>query len=174
VLTPAQLVNQIDTSLPAAAASKKKILDAFRARDGYVNAAGTPVAATNPTLKIVLVQLTTRPGIIRPFVVGLVSLNELSGQPGSYPSVSDEANINQTATFTGVDAVLAEFGAYDRALLDFVFNKNVPTGFTYGMARLPHEIPSSDAAVRAQFEDLANDSWQPTYIVGAGSNLPAN
>jgi len=174
VLTPEQLVNQVDTSLTAAAASKKKVLDALRARDGYVNSAGTPVAATNPTLKIVLVQQTTRPGIVRPFVVGLVSLNELPGQAGSYPSVSDEANINQTATFTGVDALLADFGAYDRAVLDFVFNKNVPTGFTYGTARLPHEIPSSDAAVRAQLEDMPNDSWQPSYINGAGSLLPAN
>ena len=174
VLPPEKLVNQVDSSVTAAAASKKKVLDAFRVRDGYVNAAGTAVAATNPKLKIVLVQQTTRPGILRPFIVGLVSLNELAGQPGSYPSVSDEANINQTATFNGVDAVLADFGAWDRAVLDFVFNKNVPTGFTYGSARLPIEIPSSDAAVRAQKEDLANDSWQPSYINGAGSNLPAN
>jgi hypothetical protein len=103
-----------------------------------------------------------------------VSLNETAGVAGSYPSVSDEANINQTTTLTGVDAFLADFGAWDRAVLDFVFNKNAPTGFTYGSARLPVEIPASDAAVRAQFEDVPNDSMFPTYSHGNGSNLPAN
>ena len=73
-----------------------------------------------------------------------------------------------------MDALLADFGAWDRAVLDFVFNKNVPAGFTYGSARLPFEIPNSDAAVRAQFEDVPNDSLFPTYYVGAGSALPAN
>jgi beta-glucosidase len=174
VLTAAQLQNQVDTSIASAAASKKKLLDALRARDGYVNSAGVTVAATNPTLKIILDQETNRPGIIRPFVVGLVSLNETAGVAGSYPSVSDEANINQTANLTGVDGVLADFGAWDRAILDFVFNKNVPAGYTYGTARLPVEIPASDSAVRAQFEDVPNDSLFPTYSHNAGSNLPAN
>jgi hypothetical protein len=174
VLTPEQLGWQTDTSIAAAAASKKKVLDAFRVRDGYVNAAGEAVAAAKPTLKIVLVQQTTRPGIVRPFIQGLVSLDELSGQPGSYPSVSDESNIVQTGTLRGVDAFLADFGAWDRAVLDFVFNKNAPAGVTYGSARLPVEIPASDAAVRAQYEDVPNDSMFPTYSHGAGSNLPAN
>jgi len=174
VLTPQELGWQTDSSLAAAAASKKKVLDALRVRDGYVDSAGVAVPAARPTLKIVLVQETTRPGIVRPFIHGLVSLNETLGVPGSYPSVSDEANINQGTSLTGVDAFLAEFGAWDRAVLDFVFNKNVPAGVTYGSARLPIEIPSSDAAVRAQYEDVPNDSMFPTYSHGAGSNLPPN
>jgi len=174
VLTPAQLGWQTDTSLAAAAASKKKVLDALRVRDGYVDSTGAAIPAAKPTLKIVLVQQTTRPGIVRPFIQGLVSLSETPGAAGSYPSVSDEANINQTTVLTGVDGLLADFGAWDRAVLDFVFNRNVPAGFTYGSARLPIEIPSSDAAVRAQFEDVPNDSMFPTYQHGAGSNLPAN
>jgi beta-glucosidase len=174
VLTPQQLGWQTDTSVAAAAASKKKVIDALRVRDGYTTSDGTVVPPAKPTLKIVLVQQSTRPGIVRPFIHGLVSLNELAGQPASYPSVSDEANINQTASLTGVDAFLADFGAWDRAVLDFVFNKNVPAGFTYGSARLPIEIPSSDAAVRAQYEDVPNDSMFPTYLHGAGVALPAN
>ncbi|HYG68856.1 MAG TPA: hypothetical protein VD838_14410, partial [Anaeromyxobacteraceae bacterium] len=174
VLSDAQLGGQTDSSLAAAAASKKKVLDAFRVRDGYRDASNTPVAAANPNLKIVLVQYTNRPGIVRPFIQGLVSLDELPGQPGSYPSVSDESNIIQSGALKGVDAFLADFGAWDRALLDFVFNKNVPGGFTYGSARLPVEIPASDAAVRAQFEDVPNDSMFPTFSHGAGMTLAAD
>jgi beta-glucosidase len=74
----------------------------------------------------------------------------------------------------GVDTVVGDFGAYDRAILDFVFNRNPITGWTYGAARLPIEIPSSDAAVDAQFEDVPADSVLPTYSLGAGGNLPAN
>jgi hypothetical protein len=177
------LGNQIDNTLPAAHASKKKVLDALRVRDGYVDAAGTPIAATKPTLKIVLVQQTTRPAIVKPFIQGMKTLNERAGCNYSgtddqkylcYPVISDEANIVQAPPFNGVDAFLADFGAWDRAVLDFVFNKNVPAGFPYGTARLPIEIPSTDAAVRAQYEDVPNDSSFPTYYHGAGSLLPPN
>jgi beta-glucosidase len=174
VLTPAQLGWQADTSLASAAASKKKVLDAFRVRDGYVDATGAAIPAAKPTLKIVLLQQTTRPGIVRPFIQGLVSLDETSGAPGSYPSVSDEANIVQMPPLKGVDAFLADFGAWDRAVLDFVFNKNAPAGFTYGSAKLPIEIAATDAAVRAQYEDVPNDSMFPTFQYGSGTTLPAN
>jgi hypothetical protein len=43
-----------------------------------------------------------------------------------------------------------------------------------GTVRLPVEIPSTDAAVRAQYEDVQNDSLFPTYHHGAGSLLPTN
>jgi hypothetical protein len=178
VLTPEELNFSTDTSLTTSLGYKQKVLDAFRVRDGYKKSDGTPVAATNPTLKIVLVVGVSRPPIVRGFVQGLVSLDELSGVPGSYPSMSDEANIRQTGlTYPpggGVDALLMEFGTVDRAVLDFVFNTNVPTGVTYGAARLPMEIPSTDAEVKAQYEDLPDDTWSPTYRQGAGSALPAN
>jgi hypothetical protein len=101
--------------------------------------------------------------------------------PGSYPLVSNPANVNATVVTTGtptahvgVDSIVGDFGAYDRAILDFVFNRNPIAGWTYGAARLPIEIPSSDAAVEAQLEDVPADSVAPTYSLGAGSNLPSN
>ena len=65
-----------------------------------------------------------------------------------------------------MDTFVADFGAYDRAILDFVFAKNPITGWTYGAARLPFELPSSDAAVDAQYEDVPADSLAPTYALG--------
>ena len=56
----------------------------------------------------------------------------------------------------------------DRAVLDVLFNVNLPEGKTYLTARLPMEIPSSDAAVEAQFEDVPADTVNPTYRLGAG------
>jgi hypothetical protein len=92
--------------------------------------------------------------------------------------VSNEANIRQAGvTYPvggGVDALLMDFGSYDRAVLDFLFNKNVPTGVTYGSARLPMEMPSTDSEVAAQFEDVPDDTWSPTYRQGDGIALPAN
>jgi beta-glucosidase len=172
-LTPEELGYGTDGTLASAAASKKKVLDAFRVRDGYTDSTGTVVPAQKTTLKIVLVQAMGRPGIVRPFIQGLVSLDEKLGEAGSYPTVSDESNVRADG-LGGVDAFLVDFGAFDRAVLDFVFNANVPAGVTYGAARLPIEIPSTDAEVKAQFEDLPNDTRYPTYQFGAGSALPTN
>jgi hypothetical protein len=100
---------------------------------------------------------------------------------GSYPLVSNPANVNATIVTTGTptahvgaDTILVEFGAYDRAVLDFIFRRNLIAGWTYGAARLPMEIPSSDAAVDAQLEDVPADSLAPTFTLGAGTNLPSN
>ena len=71
----------------------------------------------------------------------------------------------------GVNALLVEFGAIDRAVLDVVFNANPIADYPYSRARLPVEIPSSDAAVHAQFEDVPADSANPSFLLGAGSNL---
>jgi beta-glucosidase-like glycosyl hydrolase len=172
VLTPEELNWGTDSTLASAAASKKKVIDLFRARDGYRLSDGTAVAATNPTLKIVLVMNQTRPGIVRPFINGLVSLDEQAGVPGSYPSVSDEANI-RSAGGGGVDAFLVEFGACDRAVLDVLFNVNAG-GVTYGSARLPMQIPANDEQVKAQASDLPEDILYPTFQAGEGIAMPAN
>ena len=65
--------------------------------------------------------------------------------------------INQSAA-----AVLAEFGAHDQAVLDVAFGRAQPKG------RLPFEIPSSEEAVEAQYEDVPYDSQNPLYPFGYG------
>jgi len=170
-----------DGNLASAIKDRNRVIDLFRVRDGYTDSTGAVIAPVNPTLKIVLVVHIDRPSILKPFVNGLTTLDETPGVAGSYPLVSNEANVNQTVVTTGtptahvgVDTVVADFGAYDRAILDFVFAKNPITGWTAGAARLPVEFPSTDAAVNAQYEDVPSDSAFPTYIIGAGGNLPAN
>ncbi len=160
---------QSDSTLTPAIQDRNRVINALRVKYGYTNAAGEAVAATNPTLRIVLVMHFDRPGIIKPFVDGLVNLNELPGVPGSYPLVSNPANTNPAAN-TGVDAVVVEFGAVDRAILDVLFNAHPIEGFPYFRARLPMEIPSSDLSVEAQYEDQPADSWAAQYRLGAGSN----
>lgn len=158
-----------DPGLAAAIKDRNKVIDLLRIRDGYTDSTGTTVAATNPNLKIVLVMHMDRPGIVKPFVNGLKTLDETLGVPGSYPSISDAAN-QSTTGLNGVDGFLVEFGAFDRAVLDVLFNKNVPTtptGYVYG-GRLPMEIPSSDRDVEEQYEDMPADTWSPTYALGAG------
>ena len=59
-------------------------------------------------------------------------------------------------------ALLAEYGASDAAVLDVIFGRNRPEG------KLPFELPSSMAAVRAQKEDLPYDSENPLYAFGFG------
>jgi len=157
----------VDPGYAPAVVDAHKVIDLLRRRDGYTDAAGTAVPATNPDLKIVLVMHMERPGIVKPFVDGLVTLDETPGVPGSYPLVSDPANA-LPSRLAGVDGLLVEFGAFDRAVLDVLFNVNVPAGYLYGSARLPIEIPQSDAAVAAQLEDLPSDTFDPTYKVGAG------
>lgn len=172
---------QTDAGFGAAVRDARKVIDLFRIRDGYTDSTGTPVAAANPNLRIVLVVHMDRPPIVKPWVNGLRTLDETPGVPGSYPLVSDEANVNQTIVTAstptakaGVDTLLVDFGAYDRAILDFVFRRNLIAGWTYGAARLPQEIPSTDAATEAQWEDVPGDSVAPTFIIGAGTNLPSN
>jgi beta-glucosidase len=166
---------QADGGLSAAIKDRNKVIDALRVRDGYTKSDGTVVAAANPKLKIVLVMHMDRPGIVKPFINGLTTLDETAGVPGSYPLVSDPANVRASTTGgTGVDGFLVEFGAFDRAVLDVLFNKNVPTspaGYVYGTARLPMEIPSTDAEVSAQYEDVPEDTVNPTFRLGAGATF---
>ena len=76
------------------------------------------------------------------------------------PAVIPEIN-------AGAKALLADFGASDRALLDVVFGKYKPQG------HLPVELPSSMEAVRNQKEDLPYDSKNPLYAFGAGLSYGA-
>jgi beta-glucosidase len=62
----------------------------------------------------------------------------------------------------GSKGVLANFGASDEALLAIIFGEVAPTG------KLPFEMPSSMAAVRAQKEDVPYDSPSPLYKFGHG------
>lgn len=156
-----------DSTAATGRTARNKIIDALRVRDGYTDSTGTPVPAVNPTLKIVVVMYMTRPGIVEPFVKGLVTLDETFGVAGSYPLVSDPANTDSSG-LKGIDGLLVDFGAIDRAVLDVVFNANKISGWTYGTAKLPMEIPSTDAAVDAQYEDVPSDSVNPTYAVKSG------
>lgn len=160
---------QTDSNLPASIKDRNKIIDLLRVRDGYTDSTGTAIPAAKRSLKIILVVHMDRPAIVRPFLQGLNSLDETAAVPGSYPMVSVESNIRADG-LGGVDGLLAEFGAFDRAVLDVLFNVNVPTeptGYVYG-AKLPTEIPASDVEVDAQLEDVPSDTWNPTYVGGTG------
>ena len=63
---------------------------------------------------------------------------------------------------TRVGALLANFGASDRALLDVVTGKAKPEG------RLPFELPSSMQEVEVQASDLPHDTARPLYKLGFG------
>ena len=56
----------------------------------------------------------------------------------------------------------ANFGASDAAVLDIIFGRFKPR------ARLPFELPSSMAAVRAQKPDVPHDSANPLFAFGFG------
>lgn len=60
------------------------------------------------------------------------------------------------------DAVLANYGVSDEVLVETIFGERVPRG------HLPFELPSSQAAVEAQFEDVPDDSAAPLLRRGFG------
>lgn len=72
-----------------------------------------------------------------------------------------------TDILPSADAVLANFGMSDAALLDIVTGRVRPAG------RLPFELPRSMAAVAAQRSDLPDDSADPLFRAGAGLVMPA-
>jgi len=63
-------------------------------------------------------------------------------------------------------ALLADFGASDTAVLDVIFGRARPEG------KLPFELPSSMEAVRNQKEDVPYDSQNPLYAFGFGLTYP--
>jgi len=58
--------------------------------------------------------------------------------------------------------LLADFGAYDDAVLDIIFGHFRPA------AKLPIELPASMEAVRNQKEEVPYDSGNPLYPFGFG------
>ena len=177
-----------DGGLPVALAERDRMVDAFRVRDGYMgcNTAGDAleaVPAANPDLRIALVVYADRAPIVKGFVDGLKpeALNDVmdGGTCVSYKDyydgdiglVSNVDNHDPTGD-SGVDALFIDFGAYDRAVLDVLFDANLPDGadWNYLDATLPMEIPSTDDAVVAQFEDVSADSANPQYDIGDGND----
>jgi beta-glucosidase len=75
-------------------------------------------------------------------------------------------SLDRPAVLTNVAPVaaglLADFGVSDTALLDVVSGKARPSG------RLPFELPSSMAAVRAQTPERPRDSANPLFPYGFG------
>ena len=59
-------------------------------------------------------------------------------------------------------AVIADYGASDRAVAEVLFGIVRPEG------RLPFELPSSMEAVRNQYEDVPDDSESPLFESGFG------
>ena len=72
-------------------------------------------------------------------------------RPAVIPEISDMAQ-----------ALLADYGASDEAVLDVLFGMAVPEG------KLPFELPSSMDAVRNQLADVPYDSENPLYGFGFG------
>ncbi|HRW50204.1 MAG TPA: glycoside hydrolase family 3 C-terminal domain-containing protein, partial [Caldilinea sp.] len=62
-------------------------------------------------------------------------------------------------------ALLADYGASDAAVLDVIFGRARAEG------RLPFELPSSMDAVRRQHADVPHDSENPLYPFGAGLSV---
>jgi beta-glucosidase len=77
-------------------------------------------------------------------------------RPAVIPEISREAQ-----------ALLADFGAGDTAVLDVIFGRARPEG------KLPFELPSSMEAVRYQKEDVPYDSQDPLYPFGFGLTYPS-
>ena len=74
--------------------------------------------------------------------------------------------LDRAAVLSQIDqaanALVAEFGAYDDAVLDVAFGRAQPKG------RLPFEIPSSMESVENQYEDVPFDLKNPLYPFGHG------
>ena len=80
---------------------------------------------------------------------------ECWGTPRFNPAVIPEIS-------AAAQALLADYGASDEAVLDVIFDAAQPEG------KLPFELPSSMEAVRNQKPDLPHDSDSPLYHFGFG------
>ena len=170
-----------DSTINPAIRDRNRVIDLFRVRDGYTDSTGAAIAAGQPDAQDRAGGPPRPAGHPQAVRQRAHHARRDPGHGGELPAglqpgqrEPDRRHRGTPTAHVGVDTVVGDFGAYDRAILDFVFNRNPIAGWTYGAARLPIEIPSSDAAVDAQFEDVPNDSVFPTYSLGAGSNLPSN
>ncbi len=81
-------------------------------------------------------------------------------------------NLERAAILTEIAAlskgVLGAFGATEATLAKMLFGEAAPSG------KLPIELPRSQEAVEAQFEDVPYDSENPLFPFGFGLNYPAN
>ena len=77
-------------------------------------------------------------------------------------------NLERAAILTEIAALskglLVEFGTTEATLAKILFGEASPKG------KLPIELPSSQAAVEAQYEDLPYDSEKPLFPFGYGLN----
>jgi beta-glucosidase len=91
--------------------------------------------------------------------------SEILSVCGSLPTIV-VIYLDRPAVFPEINAaaqaVLAEYGANDTAVLDVIFGRANPQG------KLPFELPSSMEAVRGQKPDLPHDSENPLYPFGFG------
>ena len=166
-----------DSTIAPAIKDRNRVIDLFRARDGYTDSTGAAVAATNPTLKIVLVVHIDRPGIVKPFINGLVTLDETPGVAGSYPLVSNEANVNATVVTTGthgagVDAVLAT-SAPTTAPCSTSCSTGARRRLDLRGGPPAHGDPQLRRRGRRAVRGRPGRLVVPTFL-GAGGNLPAN
>ncbi|MCL4137545.1 UNVERIFIED_CONTAM: hypothetical protein GTU68_064926 [Idotea baltica] len=89
----------------------------------------------------------------------------LQVQASGIPSIAT-VFLNRPAVMTAiqdkVDSLIGNFGVSDKVLLSVILGEAKPEG------RLPIELPSSMAAVEAQYEDVPYDSESPLYPYGYG------
>ena len=72
-----------------------------------------------------------------------------------------------TPILESADAVVANYGAHPRAVLDVLFGRDAPRG------RLPFDLPSSMAAVEASRSDVPFDTADPLLRYGHGLSYGA-
>ncbi|MEV4899633.1 glycoside hydrolase family 3 C-terminal domain-containing protein, partial [Nonomuraea sp. NPDC055795] len=85
---------------------------------------------------------------------------------GKAGPIGFRADLERPAVFPeiaeGAAAVVADYGASDRALLEVLFGRAEPKG------RLPYELPRSMAAVEASPSDVPGGTRDPLYPFGHG------
>jgi len=99
------------------------------------------------------------------FVDGDADYAQLKSLQGGAPVIVS-VYLDRPAVLTNVlplaDAIVANFGVSDEALLDVLAGRSAAEG------RLPFELPSSDAAVDDQDPAVPDDSAQPLFERGFG------